>query len=467
MKGLQLQTSAAMSEEGRRAELGDARRSERLGVIVEAVAREPGESFPELMGSDSELEAFYRFVNNESVDLQAVLQPHVASTVERCSRYDTVLIVHDTTGLTFQGSSRIGLGRKNRSEQEFFAHVSIAVAPGENRNALGVVATETWSRIGPRKGRRSPRKLLADPNRESLRWHRAVQTVSDRFGNSAHLLHVMDREGDCFELLAQMVKGKQRFVVRLAHDRTLDDDGAKLYKAIEGGRVLLKREVRLSTRRAGCNPRERKIHPARSERQATLAVSATPVVFMRPDSAARKLPEGLPVHVVLVREINPPAGTEPVVWRLVTTEPAGTAEEVAAIVDAYRNRWIIEELFKALKTGCQYERRQLESRHALEVVLGIFLPIAWRLLVLRTLARQAPNKRGTALTSQQIDVLRACGKAPLKNNPTNREVLMCLAALGGHIKNNGEPGWIVLGRAFEKLLLLELGWRAASAVRKM
>jgi hypothetical protein len=29
--------------------------------------------------------------------------------------------------------------------------------------------------------------------------------------------------------------------------------------------------------------------------------------------------------------------------------------------------------------------------------------------------------------------------------------------LGGHIKNNGEPGWIVLGRGFQKLLDLEEG----------
>jgi hypothetical protein len=42
-----------------------------------------------------------------------------------------------------------------------------------------------------------------------------------------------------------------------------------------------------------------------------------------------------------------------------------------------------------------------------------------------------------------------------------REALLAVAALGGHIKNNGEPGWIVLGRGFETLLTLEQGWKAA------
>jgi hypothetical protein len=35
--------------------------------------------------------------------------------------------------------------------------------------------------------------------------------------------------------------------------------------------------------------------------------------------------------------------------------------------------------------------------------------------------------------------------------------MLAIARLGGHIKNNGDPGWIVLGRGFDALLLLELG----------
>ena len=45
--------------------------------------------------------------------------------------------------------------------------------------------------------------------------------------------------------------------------------------------------------------------------------------------------------------------------------------------------------------------------------------------------------------------------------PSNREVYMALAALGGHLRSNGPPGWNVLGRAYEKLLVLERGWVAA------
>jgi hypothetical protein len=42
-----------------------------------------------------------------------------------------------------------------------------------------------------------------------------------------------------------------------------------------------------------------------------------------------------------------------------------------------------------------------------------------------------------------------------------------VAGLGGHIKNNGDPGWIVLGRGFEKLLIVELGYIAATEGQEM
>jgi hypothetical protein len=34
--------------------------------------------------------------------------------------------------------------------------------------------------------------------------------------------------------------------------------------------------------------------------------------------------------------------------------------------------------------------------------------------------------------------------------------------LGGHIKNNGDPGWLVLYRGFRDLMLMERGWTLRS-----
>ena len=93
------------------------------------------------------------------------------------------------------------------------------------------------------------------------------------------------------------------------------------------------------------------------------------------------------LNVVRVFEPEPPEGVKPIEWLLCTSEPISTSEEVARIIDWYRARWLIEEFFKALKTGCAFEKLRLEKRTSILNAFAIYLPVAWRLLRLRTLAR--------------------------------------------------------------------------------
>jgi hypothetical protein len=113
-------------------------------------------------------------------------------------------------------------------------------------------------------------------------------------------------------------------------------------------------------------------------------------------------------------------------------------------VDWYRTRWLIEEFFKCLKTGCAYEKWQLESLDTLLVALALLAPIAWQLLLLRHLARallDAPAR--VALTARQIRVLRAVAVGDtLPPRPTTRDALRAVARLGRHLRQNGDPaGW--------------------------
>jgi hypothetical protein len=42
---------------------------------------------------------------------------------------------------------------------------------------------------------------------------------------------------------------------------------------------------------------------------------------------------------------------------------------------------------------------------------------------------------------------------------TRKDALLGIAALGGHFKNNGDPGWLVLGRGFSRFIEAETVWR--------
>jgi hypothetical protein len=111
-----------------------------------------------------------------------------------------------------------------------------------------------------------------------------------------------------------------------------------------------------------------------------------------------------------------------------------------------------------------YEKRQLESKHTLLNALAIFAPIAWQLLALRQLSRnRAELPADSILSPLKLTLLQRHPDVRLRPDATIRDAMLAIAALGGHIRNNGEPGWQVLGRGYEDLLLLERG--AALALR--
>ena len=452
--------------EFRGAPLGDQRRSQRLEDLGIALARDPALSFPEAMETEARLESLYRFVNNEAISAASVLAPHQAQTSARCQKHKTVLVLHDTTSMQFS-AEREGLGRIQKLERRgFFLHASLAITP--EREPLGLVRAEMWARTEPPHvkvdGKRAnPRIMRRNPNREFLRWGRAVRD-SDEFLEGTAVIHIMDREGDSFDLFANLQQDNRRFVIRLTHDRNLEQDPRKLRSVMALEPIVFTRQVLVSSRKPHTLATRREIHPPRDEGVVQLGVSARSVTLLRPATYASGSPKSLTVNVVVVKQQGNLIGSKPIEWNLVTTEPIDSREQLEAIVDAYRARWVIEEFFKALKTGCQFEKRQLESFSALKIALAIFVPIAVNLLALRTAARVLPDEPCTALPRTQLAVLRAFKKMSLC--PTNREAYLALASLGGHLKRNGDPGWIVLARAYEKLLVLEQGWKAAKRNRK-
>lgn len=461
------ETSAEFS----RAEFGDERLTRRLVRIADAAARAPSSGFPAMVKSDAELEGVYRFLRNEHVTPARILAPHIAETLKR-AQGTPVVIAHDTTQFAFTGkTSRRGLGRVGTAytQQGFFGHFALAISADESRTPLGVAGIKTFVRSWEKRSTLSAQERDLNPDlSESRKWIDLVRETATAFPRA---IHVMDREADSFTLFTRLIAANTRFVVRLGRDKRLADSPERLFAAAERAPVHAVRSVPLSRRPRHASGAARMQFPPRSERTARLELRAAAFTLPRPDRPRFKTgyPESLSVNVVTVVESDPPTGQEPVCWRLLTTEPIDTPEQVEAVVDAYRARWRIEEFFKALKTGCSLEKRQLESLRTLVNALAMFSVIAWRLLVLRSVANLAPNAPAShAVSAQQVQLLQTLSETHPDGLPrldvprkaTAKDVLLAVAALGGHIKNNGAPGWLVLGRGYDTLLLLQLGWQA-------
>ena len=282
---------------------------------------------------------------------------------------------------------------------------------------LGTLAIHAWSRLDRTK-RPKPQGSLCDLERESLRWIESAERASERLFDCSSPIHIMDREGDQFELFATLAQTDERFVIRLG-----------------------RREREGATKK-------QKAFPQREAREARLEIRAKKINLHRSHQYAEHLPEYLPLNFVEAREVDCAHDTIPVVWRLVTTEPIETDEQIGDV------------------TGCQFESHQLQDIKGLLVALSIESAIAWQLLRLRYLGRNDPNApAATLITNEQYQsiVLLRQSRGHPETALNVRDVVDELARLGVHIKNNGPPGWIVLKRGMEKLNLLAQGIRISSA----
>jgi hypothetical protein len=452
-----------------RAELGDPRRMARVQDVAERLSALPGGSLPDAMGTDAALEGAYRLFSNEHVTFEHLIDAHAKGTLERACASELVLALHDTTTCQFPHADPDQIGYLNTGKPGFLLHIALVVDTRIWKRPLGLAHAETLLREDPprRRGtkhRRSGYETAQAANKEFDRWWRGIEEVAWRFrGTATEVVHVADRETDAYQLMSSMVAAGYRFVFRARHNRVVDDAGAKAHVGdlVERAHVRLEREVPLSRRLARSEPGSRKSHPPREARTARLCFSQTAATLRRPLCADRELPATVAVNVLHVFERDAPAGQEPVDWMLYTTEPLDTPEQIERVVDYYRCRWQIEELNKALKTGCVVQERQLESYDALTTMLALSLPIAVELLALRTLARTDPSVPArTFLSDEQLAALRHISHRPLPPHPTVRDALWCIAGLGGHIKNNGWPGWQVLQRGMQKFLAFAAGWCA-------
>ncbi len=440
--------SRDVAEEFREAELGDPRRERRLTHIASKLGEDPEASFPDLFSSSAELEGFYRFLRTEAFNWKDVLEAHLEASCERAAQLGECLVIHDTTEFTFKGQ-REGLGPTSSKAHGFFAHASLLVALDEARTPLGLGELQQYSRSG-RKGRRLTRDRVDDKTSEGRRWLAGAKSVEERGECRFSAIHVADREGDSHPFMSGIDEFDGRFVIRVAHDRCVveDEERIRLHEIVEGLKPRASFEIPLSPRGKPLNPTMAKSHPSRRGRIATVCVAATATTISVPCNRPGVL-STIDVNLVRVWEQDAPEGQPAVQWLLWTTEPVTTVAEIRKVVDIYRARWVVEEYFKALKTGCNFEKRQLESFNTLSMALALFVPVAWKLLLIRSVARNKPQWPATSVLSPlQISYLEKRYSKPVR---TAEDALAAMARLGGHLKQNGEPGWQTLGRGFEKL----------------
>jgi hypothetical protein len=439
------------------AELGDARRTARLIRLVETLGNHPEQSIPDACDGDrAAIKATYRFFESEAIDPDAILAAQRDATVGRCAAYPLILAVQDTTELNFTSHPGTqGLGHLRAAQQQgFLVHSVLALSP--TGVPLGLLQQQRWAR-DPTTRTAKTRRKRDTTEKESQRWLDAEAATLAALPPETEVLTIGDREADIFDLFAAPRRGGAHLLIRAVHQRRIADtpegETAYIWPIVQeqppAGTLTV--SIQPVTQRAG--------------REAILTVRHCSVEVQPPrHHRARAQCQPQRLHAMLAIEADPPAGQTPLTWRLLTTWPVETDEDVLALIEGYSLRWLIERFHFVLKSGCRVEQLQLDREVRLERALATYSIVASRLLRLTYLARRDPDAAGLPeLTTTEWQVLQATTPAlrkAIETEPTIRQVVRAIATLGGFMgrTGDGDPGVKTLWRGLQQLHLMSLGW---------
>jgi Transposase DDE domain len=399
---------------------------------------------------------FNRFLGNARVTTERIIESWSENTVTAVAGCH-VLAIQDTSEIHFNTTPRRrrGLGEIGKGNNHgVLLHPMLAV-DADNGTCLGLLSGQVWTREGRRTVSHDLREL---PDKESQRWISTAVAAKPLLSNAAMVTLIGDRESDIFALYASAAEHHYHVIARSMHDRKLADRTG-LYAASEAMTAVEQRTILLPAR-AG-----------RPERLAHLELRFGAIELVRPQSKfLRHLPREVPLAVVDVREVGAGAGVEPLHWRLLTSHRLANADDAWRIVEWYKQRWIIEQFFRVLKTqGFKLEDSQIGAADRLLKLVAIAAKaavITIQLLQARGGGRQSLH---TTFNASQVAALTALNhqletKSKRLKNPHPSDRLAWAAWIIGRLggwdgyPSSKPPGPITFKTGLEYFHAVAAGW---------
>lgn len=400
---------------------------------------------------------FNRFLGNGKVTSERIIESWAESTVAAVSGRH-VLAIQDTSEIHFNTTEqrRRGLGEIGKGNiHGVLLHPLLAV-DADNGSCLGLLNGQIWTRTGRRS---VPHDRREPSDKESQRWISTAIAAKSLLAGAAAVTLLGDRESDIFALYASAAEQHYQIIARSMHDRKLADRSG-LYATIDALRVVDRRAIQL---------------PARTQRPGRLAqfeLRFGVIALARPESKfLRHLPKEMPLALVDVREVNAPAGAEPLHWRLLTSHTVTSPEDAWRIVGWYKQRWIIEQFFRVLKThGFKLEDSQIGSADRLLKLVAITAKaaiISMQLLQARNGSQQSILTVFSASEVAALNALNQQLEAQSKRlrNPHPPDSLAWAAWIIGRLggwdgyPSSKPPGPITFKNGLQQFQTIAIGWR--------
>jgi hypothetical protein len=408
--------------------------------------------------------ACYRFLNNEKVSESALIE----ELAKRCGSITSgrhLLIIQDTTSFNLNNhyhriSKGNGIGTiEDNFSLGFFLHASMII-DAFSGSMLGFSDVQLWNRVYDDPDRKFKLAKLPIEEKESYKWIKACEQTKLNCPEAASFTFVEDRDGDIYEQFARITDERTNFVIRICKNRMLSN-GAKLYEELESQPHAGRFEFELT------GDRRKK----RANRKASIEVKFCKVRINRSERNQHgEIPESIEVCAVQATEIGYD-GKDKICWRLLTSHLVENYEQAIDIIEIYRKRWHIEQLFRLLKKqGFEMEESELETGWALRKLAVLALNASLRIM---QLMHATDDENAQPLSEVFSDREQKCleqANRQLKRNSEKQSnpykplsliwAQWIIARLGGWkgYASQRSPGPITLKRGLDNFNQMYYGW---------
>jgi len=463
------------------APLGDRRRTKRLIQSATEMAKSPTASFPcSVKGDKHVIKGHYRLIDqpdDSAVTMENMLLPHREQTVRRMMAHKAVLCIQDGTDLDYNGiNGGVGfgvIGSNQTGAKSSGLHLHSTLAVTDEGLPLGVLHSECGApTTRPADETRKTSEIPVE-EKKTYAWlvgMRDVEAIAAQMPET-HIVQIMDREADLFELFDAWRDGPKRtdLLVRAKVNRQTTSE-LPLFNTIRTAEPRGEKfELVIDRQSARPKKSKQKTRPARAGRTALMTLHYQKVDICPPK--AHKGKKSISLTIVHFVEEAPPVGVKAVEWFLLSTMDVATTEQAQKLLEYYCLRWRIEDWHRVLKSGCGIEELRNETAERIKRVVAIYMVVAWKIMLMTLLGREVPDLPADILfTDLELEVLHAYAETRRDVKPPQRlgDAVLLVARLGGHQarKSDPPPGHQVLWIGYFGLQQMCVGYELRRAMDK-
>ncbi len=323
----------------------DKRLETRFINMMHCMHQNYGKTIPEMFNDWGEVKAAYRFLSNERVNENEILQSHFANTQKRViSANGPALLLHDTSEFSYKRKKPDDIGfisRKRKpstAKHEIPQHISVcgilmhaSFAITQDGLPLGLMASRFWTRRVFKNTKQMKRHInptrIPVSEKESAKWlYNLDSSLSPLNDAAAKVINICDREGDMYELFCACEELNTNFIVRTSLNRQANE--STVAEEMSFGVKNFKHKI--------------KFENSDKKMVETRITVMTKRLILHPPVAKAKSCKSLPITVISAIEDSTPKDRDKIKWTLYTNLEVKNKAEALKVLNWYKMPWKIE-----------------------------------------------------------------------------------------------------------------------------